>query len=106
MADKTDLATLNEMLVATDMPPMTYEEYEEFEAELARFEEEEKDLPPVEPTIQFKRDMNRLFREQVGSKKIPHPEADNAFERFHSWAVVSFHLKPYDPKNKRRKRKT
>ncbi len=33
----------------------------------------------------YRRSMNRIFREQIGSKKyIPHPEADNSYERFRS----------------------
>ena len=34
-----------------------------------------------------KRKMNRLFREQVGNRQIPHPEVDTALERIRS-AVV------------------
>lgn len=35
----------------------------------------------------FKRKMNRVFREEVGTKKIPHPEVDNIFERIRSGIV-------------------
>ena len=30
----------------------------------------------------FKRRVNRAFREYVGFDDIPHPDVDNAFERF------------------------
>ncbi|MBE6811075.1 MAG: hypothetical protein E7521_08495 [Ruminococcaceae bacterium] len=32
----------------------------------------------------FKKKMNRLFREQVGSNQIPHPEVDNNYEKIRS----------------------
>ncbi len=32
----------------------------------------------------FKRKMNRVFRERVGTEKIPHPEVDNTYERIRS----------------------
>jgi len=41
-----------------------------------------------EPSKRFKLKMNRLFRERVGGKFIPHPEVDNWFERARSWVVV------------------
>ena len=39
-------------------------------------------------SIHFKRKMNRVFREQVGLlDKIPHPEADNLFEKYRSTMI-------------------
>lgn len=105
MEDKADLDVLNEMFIASDMPPISQEELDELEAEIARFEEETKDEPPVEVSDDFKREMNRIFRECGGIKKIPHPEVDNPFARFRSWVIVKFRLKPYDPSSKRRKLK-
>ena len=35
----------------------------------------------------FKRKMNRMFREQVGIKNIPHPEVDNLYEKMRSGVV-------------------
>lgn len=36
---------------------------------------------------QFKRRMNRLFREEVGVKEVPHPEVDTLYERIRSYIV-------------------
>ena len=46
----------------------------------------------------FKRRMNRLFREQVGSKNIPHPEVDNTYEEIRStiiraWLILCDRIK-------------
>ncbi len=49
-----------------------------------------------EPSVRFKRAMNRIFREVGGFSKIPHPEVDNWFQRIRSRLIVKFHLKPYD----------
>lgn len=38
----------------------------------------------------FKKKMNRLFREQVGIMKIPHPEVDNLYERARSAIVRAY----------------
>ena len=59
-----------------------------------------------EPSVRFKRGMNRIFREIGGVSKIPHPEVDNWFQRTRSWFIVKLHLKPYTPKfaNKKTKR--
>ena len=35
----------------------------------------------------FKIRMNRIFREQAGIKKIPHPEVDNLYERVRSGII-------------------
>lgn len=35
-------------------------------------------------SVQFKRKMNRVFREKVGTENIPHPEVDNGWERLRS----------------------
>ena len=40
----------------------------------------------------FKVKMNRLFREQVGTNKIPHPEVDNLYERIRSGLIRIFLL--------------
>lgn len=56
------------------------------EEELRELDEEMKDFH-YEPSDRFKRKMNRLFREQVGSKKVPHPEVDTLFERIRSNCV-------------------
>jgi len=54
------------------------------------------------PTVTHRRNMNRLFREKVGSKKIPHPEVDTPYERIRSWFVVKLHLKHKMIKHKRK----
>lgn len=53
------------------------------EEEVRRIDEAMKDYN-YEPSNRFKIKMNRLFREQVGSKNIPHPEVDTPFEKFRS----------------------
>lgn len=40
----------------------------------------------------FKKRINRLFREQLGIKCIPHPEVDNAFERTRSCLIHRLHV--------------
>ena len=56
-------------------------------------EQDIKELEAAGETLQIrlsdrhKRKMNRLFRERVGSKQIPHPEVDTAFERIRSTAI-------------------
>lgn len=49
--------------------------------------EEEIGTQTVEFSDRFKRKMNRLFREKVGSKKALHPEVDNVYERVRSFIV-------------------
>ena len=105
MDDKANLDEFNKMLTATGLPPMTQEELDEFYDDVAQFEKVVDDLPHIEPSVRYKREMNRFFRERIGAKKIPHPDADNAFERFRSWVVIKLHLEPYDPKREHRKNK-
>ena len=88
MDDKANLDEFNKMLTATGLPPMTQEELDEFYDDVAQFEKVVDDLPHIEPSVRYKREMNRFFRERIGVKKIPHPDADNAFERFRSWVQV------------------
>ncbi len=74
---------------------MTEEEFDTAIAEACRIHaeyeikqiEESMEEYDYEPSDRFKRKMNRLFREQVGSKNIPHPEVDTAAERFRSSLV-------------------
>lgn len=40
----------------------------------------------------FKKKMNRVFREYAGIKEIPHPEVDNLYEKIRSGIVRSFIL--------------
>ena len=40
----------------------------------------------------FKIRMNRIFREQAGIKKIPHPEVDNPYERVRSGIIRAYLL--------------
>lgn len=44
-------------------------------------------LPKPEISVRGRRKINRLFREIVGSSKIPHPEVDNYYERIRSKIV-------------------
>lgn len=60
-----------------------YEDNEKINEELAAYTISDR----------FKRNMNRVFREQVGIKdNIPHPEVDNMYERIRS-GVIRFFLK-------------
>ncbi len=73
------------------------------EEELREIEKEE--TVDIDLSDRFKKRTNRLFRERVGSKKVPHPEVDNAWERFKSfWMKMFFDV--YDNierKNRQRK---
>ena len=40
----------------------------------------------------FKIRMNRVFREQAGIKKIPHPDVDNLYERVRSGIIRTYLL--------------
>ena len=40
----------------------------------------------------FKKKMNRLFRERIGSVTIPHPEVDNLYEKMRSGIVRRYLL--------------
>ena len=40
----------------------------------------------------FKIRINRIFREQAGIKKIPHPEVDNFYERVRSGIIRTYLL--------------
>ncbi|MBO5332562.1 MAG: hypothetical protein J6B37_00430 [Clostridia bacterium] len=44
-------------------------------------------LPKPELSVRARKRLNRLFREMVGSSKIPHPEVDNLYERVRSLLV-------------------
>ena len=48
----------------------------------------------------FKIRMNRIFREQAGIKKIPHPEVDNLYERVRSNIIRAFLLVIHNIKKK------
>ena len=54
----------------------------------------EQDIEDVEytPSRRHKIRMNRIFRERVGGKFLPYPEADNIFERMRSKIVVIFRI--------------
>ena len=47
-------------------------------------------LPKHEISIRGNQKINRLFREVVGSSKIPHPEVDNHYELTRSKIVRFF----------------
>lgn len=49
-------------------------------------------LPKHEISVRGKRKINRLFREIIGSSKIPHPEVDNPYERVRSKIVRKINL--------------
>lgn len=43
--------------------------------------------PGIEFSDKFKKRINRLFREEVGSKRAMYPEVDNAYERMRSRVI-------------------
>ena len=43
--------------------------------------------PGIEFSDKFKKRINRLFREEVGSKRAMHPEVDNVYERMRSRVI-------------------
>ncbi len=49
-------------------------------------------LPKPEISVRGRRKSNRLFREIVGSSKIPHPEVDNCYERIRSKLVGKINI--------------
>jgi len=68
--------TLDELLYeAFDL--LAKREAAQWDAAMAEAEE-------MEYSDQFKKCMNRMFRERIGIKKIPHPEVDNLYERMRS----------------------
>ena len=55
-------------------------------------------LPQPEISTRGRKNLNRFFREIVGSSNIPHPEVDNSYERMRSFfarkiKVLIFKLK-------------
>lgn len=56
-----------------------FEDYENFES-----------LPPPALSVRARKRLNRLFREIVGSSKIPCPEVDNHYELTRSKIVRFF----------------
>ena len=57
------------------------------------YEEPDAVFEPIPYSRRFKRRMNRLFREEVGSRRIPHPEVDNLWERMRSRMVLFWRKK-------------
>lgn len=49
-------------------------------------------LPQPELSVRARKKLNRLFRETVGSSKIPHPDVDNYYERARSKVMRKFKL--------------
>ncbi|MBR5246319.1 MAG: hypothetical protein IKV25_02980 [Clostridia bacterium] len=49
-------------------------------------------LPKAEISVRAKRRINRVFREIVGSSRIPHKDVDNAYERTRSFFVRKFRV--------------
>ncbi len=94
MDDKANLDEFNKMLTATGLPPMTQEELDEFYDDVAQFEKVVDDLPHIEPSVRYKREMNRFTRRSEYAVKA---EEKEKMER--SWASVlktEVKLKDYD----------
>ena len=49
-------------------------------------------LPKPDLSVRARKNLNRLFREIVGSSKIPHTEVDNFYERTRSKIVRKINL--------------
>lgn len=73
------------------------------EEEMRRLDEETKDIEVPPPSRRHKIRMNRLFRERVGSTKLPFPEVDNLCERIRSKLVVKFKINERRDRRKQRK---
>lgn len=63
------------------------------EDEKLQKEIEEARLMPI--SVKEKRNANALFREEIGIDKLPHPEADNSFERFRSAFYLRYPRYPW-----------
>ena len=53
-------------------------------------DQEKIDLKSITFSKKFERNMNRIFRERMGIKKIPHPQVDTLYERVRSKIVRFF----------------
>ena len=60
------------------------------------------EVPP--PSKWLKRQMNRLFRERVGSSFLPFPEEDTIYERVRSYFVIKFKINEFSDRRKKRRR--
>lgn len=49
-----------------------------------------KAVSEYKPTRREKRNFNALFREDIGISKPPHPEVDNAWERFRTHMYLKY----------------
>lgn len=47
-------------------------------------------LPPPEYSKRHLKNLNAMFREDIGKKDAMHPEVDNALERLRSKIVIKF----------------
>jgi hypothetical protein len=56
-------------------------------------------LPKPELSVRARKRLNRLFREIVGSSKIPHPEVDTIYERIRSFFVRKIKVLNFKLKN-------
>lgn len=52
--------------------------------------EDYESLPKPELSVRARKNLNRMFRETVGSSNIPHPEVDNYYELIRSKIVRFF----------------
>ena len=58
--------------------------------EIEAFGMSDDDNEEIELNPKYKKGINRIFREVIGTNKIPHPEVDTLFERIHSSIVRKF----------------
>ena len=71
---------------------ITLENIDDIDFDVDAFLKEiDSDDTEIEWSVKFKRKMNRLFRERVGSKRAMHPEVDNAYERIRSKIIYNFY---------------
>ena len=67
-------------------------------------DEELKNIEVPPPSKWLKRQMNRLFRERVGSSFLPFPEEDTICERVRSYFVIKFKINEFSDRRKKRRR--
>ena len=60
------------------------------EEEFARLDKEIAAMPEPEYSKRHLKNINAMFREDIGKKDVMHPEVDNAIERLRSKIVIKY----------------
>ena len=61
-----------------------------FEEEMSKLDEEIESMPEPKHSKKHLKNINAMFREDIGKKDAMHPEVDNAVERLRSKMVIKF----------------